>query len=60
MLLKPILLNLFFITWSFCCLKLLFWVDEYGLGVRESLAEAVNAVISILGMQPCEGTDVVP
>ncbi|VAH16461.1 unnamed protein product [Triticum turgidum subsp. durum] len=34
-------------------------VDEYGLGVRESLAEAVSAVISILGMQPCEGTDVV-
>jgi coatomer protein complex subunit gamma len=29
-------------------------VDEYGLGVRESLAEAVNAVINILGMQPCE------
>ncbi|XP_020256257.1 coatomer subunit gamma-2 [Asparagus officinalis] len=35
-------------------------VDEYGLGTRESLAEAVNAVINILGMQPCEGTDVVP
>ncbi|XP_031479664.1 coatomer subunit gamma-2 [Nymphaea colorata] len=35
-------------------------VDEYGLGVRESLAEAVNAVINILGMQPCEGTEVVP
>ncbi|MQL84266.1 hypothetical protein Taro_016769 [Colocasia esculenta] len=35
-------------------------VDEYGLGVRENLAEAVNAVISILGMQPCEGTEVVP
>ena len=29
-------------------------VDEYGLGTRESLAEAVNAVINILGMQPCE------
>lgn len=29
-------------------------VDEYGLGARESLAEAVNAVTSILGMQPCE------
>lgn len=29
-------------------------VDEYGLGVRESLAEAVAAVINILGMQPCE------
>ncbi|XP_042520478.1 coatomer subunit gamma-2 [Macadamia integrifolia] len=35
-------------------------VDEYGLGVRESLAEAVNAVINILGMQPCEGTEAVP
>lgn len=35
-------------------------VDEYGLGVRESLAEAVSAVTSILGMQPCEGTEVVP
>ncbi|XXG45600.1 hypothetical protein AAC387_Pa02g0642 [Persea americana] len=35
-------------------------VDEYGLGVRESLAEAVSAVINILGMQPCEATDVVP
>ncbi|CAI0377271.1 unnamed protein product, partial [Linum tenue] len=34
-------------------------VDEYGLGPRESLAEAVNAVISLLGMQPCEGTEVV-
>lgn len=29
-------------------------VDEYGLGVRESLSEAVAAVITILGMQPCE------
>jgi len=29
-------------------------VDEYGLGVREGLAEAVSAVIGILGMQPCE------
>lgn len=34
--------------------------DEYGLGPRESLTEAVNAVISLLGMQPCEGTEVVP
>lgn len=29
-------------------------VDEYGLGARESLAEAVSAVINLLGMQPCE------
>ncbi|KAF8768520.1 hypothetical protein HU200_007530 [Digitaria exilis] len=35
-------------------------VDEYGLGVRENLTEAVSAVISILGMQPCEGTEAVP
>ncbi|KAH7575098.1 hypothetical protein JRO89_XS02G0046900 [Xanthoceras sorbifolium] len=35
-------------------------VDEYGLGPRESLAEAVSTVISLLGMQPCEGTEVVP
>ncbi|KAG6572031.1 Coatomer subunit gamma, partial [Cucurbita argyrosperma subsp. sororia] len=35
-------------------------VDEYGLGARESLAEAVGAVINLLGMQPCEGTEVVP
>ncbi|KAM7250867.1 hypothetical protein ACFE04_022750 [Oxalis oulophora] len=35
-------------------------VDEYGLGPRESLADAVNAVISLLGLQPCEGTETVP
>ncbi|KAK8942743.1 Coatomer subunit gamma-2 [Platanthera zijinensis] len=35
-------------------------IDEYGLGVRESLAVAVSAVIDILGMKPCEGTEVVP
>ncbi|KAJ7967338.1 Coatomer subunit gamma [Quillaja saponaria] len=35
-------------------------VDEYGLGPRESLSEAVNAVINLLGLQPCEGTEVVP
>lgn len=29
-------------------------IDEYGLGVRDSLKEAVSAVIDILGMQPCE------
>lgn len=29
-------------------------VDEYGLGQRESLNEAVTAVINLLGMQPCE------
>ncbi|KAK4752108.1 hypothetical protein SAY87_020906 [Trapa incisa] len=35
-------------------------IDEYGLGPRESLTEAVNTVINLLGMQPCEGTEVVP
>ncbi|KAH0461510.1 hypothetical protein IEQ34_009085 [Dendrobium chrysotoxum] len=35
-------------------------IDKYGLGVGESLAEAITAIINILGMQPCEGTDVVP
>lgn len=35
-------------------------IDEYGLGPRESLAEAVNAVINLLGLQPCEGTETVP
>ncbi|GAQ90422.1 coatomer gamma subunit [Klebsormidium nitens] len=35
-------------------------VDEYGLGPRESLQEAVKAVINTLGMQPVEGTDQVP
>ncbi|MFS7979827.1 putative coatomer/calthrin adaptor appendage subdomain, TBP domain superfamily [Helianthus anomalus] len=31
-------------------------VDEYGLGPRESLKEAVSTVINLLGMQPCEVT----
>ncbi|CAH2076839.1 unnamed protein product [Thlaspi arvense] len=35
-------------------------VDEYGLGPRESLGEAVKAVVDLLGMQPCEGTETVP
>ncbi|KAK2988563.1 hypothetical protein RJ640_016423 [Escallonia rubra] len=35
-------------------------VDEYGLGPRESLAEAVSTVINLLGLQPCEGTEAVP
>jgi len=29
-------------------------VDEYSLGARENLQEAVQAVTTILGMQPCE------
>ena len=34
--------------------------DDYGLGQREGLQEAVEAVINTLGMQPCEGTEAVP
>ncbi|KAJ7558871.1 hypothetical protein O6H91_04G059500 [Diphasiastrum complanatum] len=33
-------------------------VNEYGLGVRENLQDTFQAVVTILGMQPCEGTDV--
>ncbi|KAJ1413238.1 TBP domain superfamily [Sesbania bispinosa] len=29
-------------------------VDEHGLCPRESLAEVVNIVINLLGLQPCE------
>lgn len=35
-------------------------IEEYGLGPKESLSEAVNTAITLLGMQPCEGTEVVP
>eukprot|EP00217_Crustomastix_stigmatica_P014394 CAMPEP_0183795972 /NCGR_PEP_ID=MMETSP0803_2-20130417/6653_1 /TAXON_ID=195967 /ORGANISM="Crustomastix stigmata, Strain CCMP3273" /LENGTH=902 /DNA_ID=CAMNT_0026040537 /DNA_START=42 /DNA_END=2746 /DNA_ORIENTATION=- len=35
-------------------------VDDYGLGARDSLQDAVEAVMGILGMQPCEGTEAVP
>lgn len=34
--------------------------DEYGLGQREGLQEAVEAVINILGLQACEGSEAVP
>jgi coatomer protein complex subunit gamma len=34
--------------------------DDYGLGTRESLEEAVDAVTQILGMAPCEGSEAVP
>ncbi|GMH35804.1 hypothetical protein BSKO_03672 [Bryopsis sp. KO-2023] len=34
--------------------------DDYGLGERENLEDTVEAVIGTLGMQTCEGTDVVP
>ncbi|EFN55078.1 hypothetical protein CHLNCDRAFT_31542 [Chlorella variabilis] len=35
-------------------------VDDYGIGQRDSLQDAVEAVGRILGMQACEGTDAVP
>ena len=35
-------------------------MDDYGLGQRESLEEAVDAVTQILGMAPCESSEVVP
>eukprot|EP00246_Nothoceros_aenigmaticus_P011193 TRINITY_DN2969_c0_g2_i1.p1 TRINITY_DN2969_c0_g2~~TRINITY_DN2969_c0_g2_i1.p1 ORF type:complete len:897 (-),score=212.89 TRINITY_DN2969_c0_g2_i1:1516-4206(-) len=35
-------------------------IDEYGIGVRESLQDAVHTVVTILGMQPCEETEFVP
>ncbi|KAL9253317.1 Coatomer subunit gamma-like protein [Drosera capensis] len=34
-------------------------IDEYDLGARESLAGTVNDATNLLGMQPCEGTEVV-
>ncbi|EOA29493.1 hypothetical protein CARUB_v10012945mg [Capsella rubella] len=34
-------------------------VDEYGLGPRDTLGEAVKAVTDLLGMQSCEGTETV-
>lgn len=34
--------------------------NEYSLGKRESLGEAVETVTKVLGMQPCEGTGAVP
>lgn len=34
--------------------------DEYGLGQREGLQDALETVVSILGMKPCEASDIVP
>eukprot|EP00982_Pelagococcus_subviridis_P000311 2435-Pelagococcus_subviridis.AAC.5 len=34
--------------------------NEYSLGKRESLGEAVETVTKVLGLQPCEGTGAVP
>ncbi|CAL8463056.1 g2590 [Coccomyxa elongata] len=34
--------------------------DDYGLGVRDSLQDAVEAVMTILSMAPCDGSDAVP
>lgn len=35
-------------------------VDSYGLGKRESLQDAVESVIALLGMAACEGSECVP
>jgi coatomer subunit gamma len=35
-------------------------VDDYGIGQREGLQEAVEALQGIMGMATCEGSDVVP
>jgi len=34
--------------------------DEYGIGVRDSLQDAVEAVVETLGLAACEGTEAVP
>ena len=34
--------------------------DQYGLGQRHGLQEAVEAVMGTLGLAPCEGTEAVP
>lgn len=34
--------------------------NEYSLGKRESLGEAVETVTKVLGLQQCEGTGAVP
>ena len=34
--------------------------DSYGLGQREALQDAVEAVVRLLGMSACEGSDAVP
>ncbi len=34
--------------------------DEYGLGQREGLQDALETVVAILGMKPCEASDIVP
>ena len=35
-------------------------VDSYGLGQRDSLQDAVEAVVRLMGMAACEGSDAVP
>ena len=34
--------------------------DDYGLGPRDGLQETAEAVVAILGMCPCEGSEAVP
>lgn len=35
-------------------------VDSYGLGQKEALQDAVEAVVRLMGMAACEGSDAVP
>lgn len=35
-------------------------VDDYGLGMRDGIGEALEAVLGCLGMAACEGSDAVP
>lgn len=35
-------------------------VDEYGLGIKNSLEETIETVTNVLGLQACEGSDCVP
>jgi coatomer subunit gamma len=35
-------------------------VDSYGLGQREGLQDAVEAIVRLMGMAACEGSDAVP
>jgi|TARA_B110000305_G_C19452623_1_gene648921 coatomer protein complex subunit gamma len=35
-------------------------VDEYSLGSRDSLDEALEAVLGILGLHACEGSELIP
>eukprot|EP01024_Parvocaulis_polyphysoides_P052832 TRINITY_DN5241_c0_g1_i1.p1 TRINITY_DN5241_c0_g1~~TRINITY_DN5241_c0_g1_i1.p1 ORF type:complete len:543 (+),score=101.51 TRINITY_DN5241_c0_g1_i1:1-1629(+) len=34
--------------------------DEYGLGEREGIQETLETIMGILGMSPCDGSDIAP